>query len=180
VAHFLGIESCGQCVPCKRDTLALDSLLAAPEVDRAAAAEAPHPALVPLLDSHQRLEAQLAALRAAPPGEVAAALRSLDDELHRHLDVAERYLYPLVSRLRPDDGDDIVRYPDRHERNALRLVDQVRLDPGTASPRLVDDIAVDVHRTILELERRVLPELQHHLDAADDERLLAAELTELP
>ena len=33
VAHFLGIESCGQCEPCKRDALALDTLLGALPVD---------------------------------------------------------------------------------------------------------------------------------------------------
>ena len=32
-AHFLAIESCGQCTPCKRDGLALDELLHAPEWD---------------------------------------------------------------------------------------------------------------------------------------------------
>jgi NADH:ubiquinone oxidoreductase subunit F (NADH-binding) len=71
------------------------------------------------------------------------------------------------------------------------VVNAAEGEPGTYKDRaLVEEnpyqvlegalIAVDVHRTILELERRVLPELQHHLDAADDERLLAAELTELP
>ena len=100
-------------------------------------------------------------------------------ELERHLDVAERYLYPLVVRLRPDIGEDIVRYPDHHERNARRLLDQLRVEPEALSPRLLDDIAVDLHRTIVELERRVLPELQRHLDERQRGRLLDAELTEL-
>ena len=140
---------------------------------------APAEALTPLLSSHGRLEEELAALRAAPPAEVAAALESLGAELRRHLDVAERYLYPLVTRLREDIGDEIVRYPDRHERNALRLVDRLRIDPSAVAPRLIDDIAVDVNRTILELERRVLPELQRQLSSAESDRLRDAELTEL-
>jgi len=291
VAHFLGIESCGQCEPCKRDALALDTLLGASSVDRkqvesrlstvnegarcALAGQTervvaaildlasqqtdagpwdpevmsivplveivggravldlaaldkrpdwsfpedgiesgawpaqhladqpvtirpPHtpepstradaaehstttadPSLAPLLRSHDRLEVELATLRAAPPAGVAAALESLDAELRRHLDVAERYLYPLMTRVRPDIGDEIVRYPDRHERNAQRLVDRLRTDPRAVAPRLIDDIAVDVHRTILELERRVLPELQRQLASAQSDRLLNAELTEL-
>ncbi len=35
MAHFLAIESCGQCEPCKRDGLALDGLLHEPAWDRA-------------------------------------------------------------------------------------------------------------------------------------------------
>ena len=282
MAHFLAIQSCGQCVPCKRDGLALDAELHEPEWDRAeiesrlttvndgarcalagqtervvgalvALAEmapggeewddevnaivplveivdgravldvasieqrpdwsypedgpdsgawpaqhladepvtvrpahtpepdeaadeaqedlgADHP-FDPLLDAHRALEAHLAALRRAAPGERAASVEQVRHDLDAHRRVTERFLVPMVQRLRPDDGDDLAGYPERHVRDAQRLFDLLSADPASASPRLIDDIAADVHTFIEEVELAILPALHAGLDREHEEEL---------
>lgn len=281
-AHFLAIESCGQCEPCKRDGLALDELLHEPawdmakidsrlgtvnigarcalagQVERvvgalaALAATAPggqewddevnaivplveivegravldvasiakradwsypedgpdsgawpaqhlanqpvsvrashtpepaadadaaegHPgadhAFDSLFDAHRTLEEHLAELRRATAGDRAAKVELVRKDLEAHRRVSERFLFPMVERVRPDDGDEIADFPDQHERNALRLLDRLSADPASASPQLLDDIAADVRTSIVELERRVLPVLQANLDPQQEAEL---------
>jgi hypothetical protein len=118
----------------------------------------------PVIESHKRLERALVPLRSSDVVAVHEALGGLHVELHRHLDVADRYLCPLLAELAPDEADDIARYPDEHERYALRIVEQLRVAQESPSTRMLDEIAVDIHRTVIELERRVLPDLLDHLD----------------
>ena len=73
-------------------------------------------------------------------------------ELDAHRRVTERFLFPMVERVRPDDGEEIADFPDRHERNAQRLLDRLSSDPSSASPQLLDDIAADVHTSLAEIE----------------------------
>lgn len=56
--------------------------------------------------------------------------------------------------------------------NALRLVEQPGVDDA-ATPRFRRDLH-RFHRTILELERRVLRELTRHLDSGGSDRVLHA------
>jgi len=290
MAHFLAIESCGQCEPCKRDGLALDDLLHQPAWDRHAidsrldtvnrgarcalagqtervvgalvelASVAPggdewddavnaivplveivdgralldiasmakrpdwsypeegpdtgqwpaqhladqsvtvrashtpeltgeadaaegHPgadhAFDPLLDAHRQLEAHLGELRRATVADRSAKLELVRKDLAAHRRITERFLFPMVERVRPADGDDIADFPDRHERNAQRLLDRLGSDPASASPQLLDDIAADVHTSLAEIERRVLPVLRANLDQAQEDELRDGILAEL-
>jgi NADH-quinone oxidoreductase subunit F len=290
VAHFLAVESCGQCEPCKRDGLALDDLLGADRIDTRAIASrlstvnrgarcalagqtervvgalvdlaatrrpagpwddetmaiaplveieegravldlawlakrpdwsypedgeesgawpaqhlADHPVEIraphtpepgvadsaerptkgidalfaPLLESHRRLEARLATLRAATAQERPVAVEEVREALEAHRRVTQRFLFPMVDRIRGDEGDLITGFPEHHELNALRLLERLRVDPASTSPRLIDDIVADVHATIIEIERKVLPALEHQLDEATTEELQAGIISEL-
>ncbi|MEO5901301.1 MAG: hemerythrin domain-containing protein, partial [Ilumatobacteraceae bacterium] len=289
VAHFLAIESCGQCEPCKRDSLALDGLLGATVLDTKAiasrvatvnqgarcalagqtervvpaivelaarqtragawdestmsivplveieggravldlgwlakrpdwsypedgeesgawpaqhladqpltirAAHTPEPgpadsveepsigidpAFAPLLESHRMLEDRLSALRAATAADRGAAVEAVREELDAHHRVTQRFLFPMVDRVRPLDGEEITLFPEAHERNALRILERMRVDPASATPQLIDDIAADVRRTIIEIELKILPALQHQLDQATTNELRDGMLSE--
>ncbi|MCU1500936.1 MAG: hypothetical protein JWM12_290, partial [Ilumatobacteraceae bacterium] len=93
-----------------------------PEVGTADDAERPttgiDPAFEPLLESHRVLARRLAALRAAPAAERATAIEALRAELEAHRRVTDRFLYPMVGRIRPADGEELTRFPERHEQNA--------------------------------------------------------------
>ncbi len=290
MAHFLAIESCGQCEPCKRDGLALDGLLHEPAWDRRAidsrlgtvndgarcalagqvervvgalvelasvapggdewddavnaivplvemvegravldvasiakrpdwsypeegpdsgqwpaqhladrpvavrASHTPEPAdqadgaeghpgadhaFDPLLAAHRALEGHLTELRRATVADRTAKLELVRKDLAAHRRVSERFLFPMIERIRPDDGEDIADFPDRHERNAQRLLDRLGSDPASASPQLLDDIAADVHTSLAEIERRVLPVLQAGLDETQEEELRDGIVAEL-
>ena len=285
VARFLSVESCGQCEPCKRDSLALHDMLAAPArldraaaqdllatvargarcalagqtervvgslvamlpddaIEPAAAQETPGPIVLPiidmadhaavldtdhldkrpdwtaggadsgswpaqrladlpveittsrlhespeeaaaettaprapwtagLLDSHHRIEAALAELRAAPTSERGGAGAELHRLLAGHLDLAQRFLYPMTARLDAEGGQDIAWYPEIHEREALRLLDRIESTRGPVSPRAIDELSSDVHRYVIEIEERILPLLDSRLDEVERERLAAA------
>ncbi len=150
--------------------------------DEADAAEG-HPgadhAFDPLLDAHRALEGHLTELRRAAVGDRTAKLELVRRDLAAHRRVTERFLFPMVERIRPDDGEDIADFPDRHERNAQRLLDRLGSDPTSASPQLLDDIAADVHTSLAEIERRVLPVLQAGLDETQEEELRDGIVAEL-
>ena len=100
------------------------------------------------------LEDHLAELRRATAGDRAAAVELVRKDLDAHRRVTQRFLFPMVERVRPDDGEDIADFPDRHERNAQRLLDRLASDPASASPQLLDDIAADIHTSLAEIEPR--------------------------
>jgi hypothetical protein len=124
-----------------------------------------------LLASHRTIEEHLDGLRRAPAADRSAALAHLRDDLDAHRRVVQRFIAPMVERVDPDDGEEIVDFPDRHERNALRLLDRLGHDPASASPQLLDDLAADVRTTIIEIELRVLPLLQERLDPETEDLL---------
>lgn len=86
-------------------------------------------------------------------------------ELHRHLDLLERVVFPLLDRMRAD-GADIARYPDGHARRAHALL-------GSPNPGHDDTAALDHARTAVdEVETRIVPLLRQGLD--DRHRRLVA------
>ncbi|MFT3853236.1 MAG: NADH-ubiquinone oxidoreductase-F iron-sulfur binding region domain-containing protein [Ilumatobacteraceae bacterium] len=133
----------------------------------------------PLLDAHRLLEEHLAELRRAAAGDRAAKVELVRRDLAAHRRVTERFLFPMVERVRPDDGEDIADFPDRHERNAQRLLDRLDADPASASPQLLDDIVADVHTSIEELELKVLPVLRAALDPEQEDELRGGIVSEL-
>ena len=111
----------------------------------------------PLLAAHRTLEEHLDELRRATAGDRAAKIELVRRDFAAHRRVTERFLFPMVERVRPDDGEEIADFPDRHERNARRLLDRLSSDPSSASPQLLDDIAADVHTSLAEIERASSP-----------------------
>lgn len=114
--------------------------------------------------SFDAIEDAVRRLRLAAPDERPAAADELHRRLALHLDVTQRFLHPAALRAEPDFGEEIAWYPEVHEREALRLLDRIESTPVGSSPRLVDELATDVHRYIIEVELRVLPLLIEHLD----------------
>ena len=115
----------------------------------------------------------VAAFRAAQPAERREGCSRLYSLLSAHLDLAQRYLYPLVIRTEPDGGTEIAWYPEVHEREALRLLDRLDCASGHLDARASDELAADVRRYILEIELRVLPLLTDRLDDEEQRRLAA-------
>ena len=119
------------------------------------------------LDQVRRLGDELASavdgLRAAcPPMDRSTRWSWRARGSARHRAATEQLVYPLVDRLDPDDGADIVWYPAHHEQRTQRLLD--RLEAGAPlSPWLADDLCAEVHVLLDELEVRVLPLLDAHL-----------------
>lgn len=127
-----------------------------------------------IVASHREIEDTVAAFRAAQPAERREGCSRLYSLLSAHLDLAQRYLYPLVIRTEPDGGTEIAWYPEVHEREALRLLDRLDCASGHLDARASDELAADVRRYILEIELRVLPLLTDRLDDEEQRRLASA------
>lgn len=117
-------------------------------------------------EANRQMEESLSHLRSAPPADRSDALASLTLQLERQKKAMEAIVYPAVSRLRPGVGDDIAWYPAHHEQHAHRLLEHLELGDTPISPRLVDELCADVHASIIEIDRRVLPVLE--MAVADD------------
>jgi NADH-quinone oxidoreductase subunit F len=119
--------------------------------------------------SHDRIMATMNDLRTAEPAKRSDLADRLRDQLSRHRDAVERYVYPLLERIDPADGADVAWYPMHHDHEAGRLLDRLEdTDPSTAAG-LLDDICADVYATIIEIDRAVLPRLASAV--GDDEQL---------
>ncbi len=116
-----------------------------------------------------RLEEALEGLRRAPFGERRSAMVDLRLAFERHQRVTERLVYPLTRARLGQQGDDIAWYPQHHEQHAARLLR--RLDTGSLylSERLVDEVCCDIHASIIELQRRVLPAIDQSLISDEHE-----------
>jgi NADH-quinone oxidoreductase subunit F len=130
----------------------------------------------PLHRSHDRITATMDELRSVAPGERSAIVDRLRDQLGRHRDAVERYVYPLLERIDPAEGADIAWYPMHHDHEAARLVDRLQATDPSAAPGLLDDICADVNATIIEIDRAVLPRLASALGDAEQLRLVDAGL----
>ena len=129
-----------------------------------------------LHESHARLGAAIDALRNADPDQRAALLGQLRDQLVRHCDATEHFLYPLLQQLEPEFGADVAWYPEHHEHHAKRLLDRLDLSDAPAATRLIDDLCADVHASIIEIDRRVIPIIDEHLMGSLQERQIGADI----
>lgn len=146
--------------------------------ERSPGAQVPDP-FAPLHELHDRLEADLRVARTAPPEQRNDALEQVRTDLERHRRATERLIYPLTARLAPDLGNDVASFPRRHEQHAARMLDRLDLGRQPLAPALVDELCADVHVSIIELDRRVLPLLQRAVNDDPDELLrIAAGVTE--
>lgn len=125
----------------------------------------PQPELfVGLRESHRDIEQAVACLRSADPHERLDAAGELHGVLSRHLDVTQRFLHPATLRIEEVSGEEIIWYPEAHEREALRLLDRIECTGADAPGRVIDELAADVHRYVLEVELRILPLIEANMD----------------
>lgn len=123
-------------------------------------------AVITALDGE--LRRAIDSLESASPDERDAARAELRVELHRHLDLLESLVFPLLDRVR-DDGADISRYPDEHARRAHALV-------SAGNPGDDDSAAIEhARRAVDEVQSRIVPLLRNELDDRH-RRLLASAL----
>jgi NADH-quinone oxidoreductase subunit F len=133
----------------------------------------------PVHELHAALERQVALVRRAPSERVHAELAELRDQIERHRRVSERLLYPLLERLDPEIGDDVAWYPEQREAHAARLAERLDLGTMPVTTHLLDELCADIHVSVIELDRRVLPLLADHLAGdADELRLIAGDIVE--
>lgn len=107
-------------------------------------------------DADDRIEETLAAIRCAEPGRRTELAERLRHEIELHHDAVERFVYPLLERVDPDEGTEVAWYPRRHEEVAERFLE--------GEPDDLDAACDELHVSVLELERRVLPLLEHELE----------------
>lgn len=127
----------------------------------------------PLIDAHRRIEAHLISMQSASGQTIAATAAGLDRELQRHLAVVQHYIQPLFDRVRPDVDANVTWLPERHERHAIALLQQLRAQTDTP-PAAADEIARNVRIAIIELEERILPDLTRSIGPRTSELLLSA------
>lgn len=102
VSRFLGVESCGQCTPCKQDGLAIAGMLA-----RVAASEANDYDLAGVADRVATVADEARCFLAHQHERVIdSVLRLFPDALHRHLDPTTPAVEPAPVAPIGDLGDD--------------------------------------------------------------------------
>ncbi len=122
----------------------------------------------------------LEALRRSEPTDRREALRSLRHHIERYQLATERIVFPMVERLDEEHGAEVAWYPEHHTQAAARLLRDLDLGSIPLSARLVDQLCIEIHTSILEVERRVLPLIERALaDSRAEAALIAAGLDEL-
>lgn len=137
---------------------------------------------VGLRESHRSIEEAVARMRGADASACHEAARELHEVLSRHLDVTQRFLHPATQRVEQVAGEEIIWYPEAHEREALRLLDRIESVGPDLPGRVIDELAADVHRYVLEVELRILPLIEAHMDPNEQIKLdgaIASALSEV-
>lgn len=151
----------------------------APPDDPAATSDSAVTSFLGLRAAHDELESTVDRFRRADPADRIDIASDLHERLHRHLDLTQRFLHPAVTRIDQDGGEDMIGYPEDHERDALRLLDRIESTDSDMPGRLADELAAEVHRYVMEVQLRILPLIESHLDADGLARLDSAIGTEL-
>ncbi len=141
-------------------------------ISQAPTALASRDAFDSLRNIEARLEADVDALRTSAPDERSSTLYDLRRTLERHQRVTERFVYPLVRALDTEHGDEIAWYPQQHEQHATRLLHRLDLGNLALSGNLIDELCADVHASVVELQRRILPVLDAALATDEHEQSL--------
>lgn len=124
-----------------------------------------------LRESHRALEETVQRLRRSAPVDRLEACSELHEVLSRHLDLTQRFLHPAALRVEQTVGEEIIRYPEAHEREALRLLDRIDCTGVDSPGRILDELAADVHRYVIEVDLRVLPLIERHMDRNEQVKL---------
>jgi NADH:ubiquinone oxidoreductase subunit F (NADH-binding) len=114
------------------------------------------------LDHHELVDALLRTAMAEEPSQRRAAADTFADRLRAHVEATTRVLLPWVRRVGDDEGE---RIADRAE--ALEAATEELLERVRGGDTAIHALARDLHRMILDEERRVLPILERHLGEGD-------------
>ncbi len=93
-----------------------------------------------------------------------AAIAEFADQLRHHVKVTTEVLLPWVRRVGGDEGERVAERAEAIQAAAESLVEALERDSSDAtSKRPLHELADELHRLILDEERRVLPLLEQHL-----------------
>ena len=95
-----------------------------------------------------------------------AAIAEFADQLRHHVKVTTEVLMPWVRRVGGDEGERIAERAEGIQEAAEQLVDALQ-QADAPSKRPLHALADELHRLILDEERRVLPLLEQHLDESE-------------
>jgi NADH:ubiquinone oxidoreductase subunit F (NADH-binding) len=125
--------------------------------------------------AHHELVAALLATAGGDVANRAAAVEAFADQLRRHVEVTTQILLPWVRRVGGDEGERVAERAEDIQSAAEDLVETLRRvsaesstdGPHASSEVPLRDLADQLHRLILDEERRVLPLLERHLGESE-------------
>ena len=113
---------------------------------------------------HHELVGALLATAASGGDAREAAIAEFADQLRHHVKVTTEVLLPWVRRVGGDEGERVAERAEAIQAAAEGLVAALQQDSSDAtSKRPLHALADELHRLILDEERRVLPLLEQHL-----------------
>ena len=117
------------------------------------------------LAHHELVGALLATAASGGDGSAReAAIAEFADQLRHHVKVTTEVLLPWVRRVGGDEGERVAERAEAIQAAAEQLVESLLHDSSdAASKRPLHTLADELHRLILDEERRVLPLLEQHL-----------------
>jgi hypothetical protein len=127
--------------------------------------------------THRTIREGMEAL-ASDAGSTPGGVAALAEAVRSHLDVLERFVFPELDRVEPDEAADIANYPRRHEERALRILDSLAAGRSAPDTQVIRAAAVELEHALCEIEDRVVPQLLR-IDDATTARLEDTMLSEL-
>ena len=122
--------------------------------------------VVLLKKDHREAEAMLKTLAASKPGaRRRATLDKLDAALRLHMEIEERAVYPLVSRLVGNEEAEEAGIEHALAREGLAKMHELVDEPGFGAA--VAMVTAGIKHHVQEEEHEMFPELKRELDRAD-------------
>ena len=122
--------------------------------------------VVLLKKDHREAEAMLKTLAASKPGaRRRSTLDKLDTALRLHMEIEERSVYPLVSRLLGKDDAKEANIEHSLARDGLDKLRELVDEPGFGAA--VAMVTAGIKHHVKEEEHEMFPELKQKLDRAD-------------
>ncbi len=122
--------------------------------------------VVLLKKDHREAEAMLKTLAASKPGaRRRSTLDKLDAALRLHMEIEERAVYPLVTKLLGKDDTKEANIEHSLARDGLEKLHQLVDEPGFGAA--VAMVTAGIKHHVKEEEHEMFPELKQKLDRAD-------------
>ena len=122
--------------------------------------------VVLLKKDHREAEAMLKTLAESKPGaRRRSTLDKLDAALRLHMEIEERAVYPLVSRLLGKDDAEEANIEHSLARDGLDTLHQLVDEPGFGAA--VAMVTAGIKHHVKEEEHEMFPDLKQKLDRAD-------------